>query len=546
MRRLILITLCVLLYSIRVWAACSGSSPTYTAASSSYADVQACNALVVNGDTINIPTGSSTWSSTLAITKAISLIGNGVANTIITNGGVSPQISITGFSADSAVRITGIYFDNGSSSSNNSIRITGKTSAGTGQELTQVRIDHNTFKRGGRQLSIIGWVYGLADHDTFLDGNIAFNCQGDDNFAWGRAVAAGTANSFFVEDSTFTMTNAYDSNEQIYHQEGCRSVVRYNNFNATARTATDALILDTHGTQIYWQNNNSTDFRGQPIIEFYNNVIDIHHSYRYSNLRGGSILAHDNTFTFTSGSAPPLWQLTEEEDWQSSFFSPLRTAWPAQDQINNSFFWNNTRNGTAVTTVTLGNGNDSTFIQEGRDYWNAAPAASGGKESYTGSRSGGSTTAPTTGDTGSMSFSGAGANAYFPYTPYTYPHPFQAAPDVTPPVVTITSPTSDPTYSTSSTPLSVGGTCTDSESAVVLVTWVNAAGGSGTATGTNTWTANVAMTSGSNTITVPCVDAPGNSANDVITVTYTPPQAPGGSSTTFPRGVLPFRPGGQE
>src|SRR3989449_647691 len=60
--------------------------------------------------------------------------------------------------------------------------------------------------------------------------------------------------------------------------------------------------------------------------------------------------------------------------------------------------------------------------------------------------------------------------------------------DATPPTVAITAPTSNPTFSTSTTPLTLGGTASDNVG-VTQVAWVNSAGGSGTATGTTSWTA---------------------------------------------------------
>ncbi len=156
--------------------------------------------------------------------------------------------------------------------------------------------------------------------------------------------------------------------------------------------------------------------------------MNAHHTYRFIHLRGGSTLVHDNTFGYLSGSKPPSIQMDEEEDWQTSFFSPLRTVWPAQDQVNNSFFWNNTINGAALVDgddITLYNAAGATFIQVNRDYFTHAPAASGGYEYYTGARQGGSQAAPTTSDTGSMIFSATGANAYYPYSAYVYPHPLR-------------------------------------------------------------------------------------------------------------------------
>src|SRR2546426_633573 len=60
--------------------------------------------------------------------------------------------------------------------------------------------------------------------------------------------------------------------------------------------------------------------------------------------------------------------------------------------------------------------------------------------------------------------------------------------DVTVPAVTITTPTTNPTFSTSSPTLTLGGTASDTVG-VTQVTWANDRGGGGTATGTTSWTA---------------------------------------------------------
>jgi mono/diheme cytochrome c family protein len=98
-------------------------------------------------------------------------------------------------------------------------------------------------------------------------------------------------------------------------------------------------------------------------------------------------------------------------------------------------------------------------------------------------------------------------------------------PDATAPSVTVTAPTSAATFATSATPLSVGGSAADNVG-VTQVTWSNDRGGSGTATGTTSWTVNgIALTTGANVITVTARDAAGNSGTDTLTVTYSAPVA---------------------
>ncbi|MGD9288433.1 MAG: fibronectin type III domain-containing protein, partial [Desulfobacterales bacterium] len=60
------------------------------------------------------------------------------------------------------------------------------------------------------------------------------------------------------------------------------------------------------------------------------------------------------------------------------------------------------------------------------------------------------------------------------------------AEDTTPPTLTITTPTSGSTYSTSQPQLSIGGTASDNV-AVTLVSWSNSRGGNGTCSEVNSW-----------------------------------------------------------
>jgi hypothetical protein len=93
------------------------------------------------------------------------------------------------------------------------------------------------------------------------------------------------------------------------------------------------------------------------------------------------------------------------------------------------------------------------------------------------------------------------------------------------PTVTITTPGSGSTYSTSNPLLTLGGTASDNIG-VTQVTWANNRGGSGTATGTTSWTASgIALLSGANVLTVTARDAVGNAAAAVLTVTLTSPGA---------------------
>lgn len=95
--------------------------------------------------------------------------------------------------------------------------------------------------------------------------------------------------------------------------------------------------------------------------------------------------------------------------------------------------------------------------------------------------------------------------------------------DTTDPSVTITTPTSNATFSTGSATLTtLAGTCSD-DVGVSQVAWINDRGGSGTATGTTSWSvSNIALQTGANVLTVTCTDTSANDSTDQLTVSYSP------------------------
>lgn len=104
---------------------------------------------------------------------------------------------------------------------------------------------------------------------------------------------------------------------------------------------------------------------------------------------------------------------------------------------------------------------------------------------------------------------------------------FNPAPDTTPPSVAITAPTNQPTYSTTATTVDLAGTASDNIG-VTSVSWTNNRGGSGTCTGTTSWSATaIPLQPGDNLITVTATDASSNIATDTLTVNsdQTPPVA---------------------
>ena len=473
-----------LLWTTPTWAACNTAGhPILVAASPAQTDVNACVALAANGNTIQIPVGSATWSSGVTITKNITVQGSGegtagacnpAVNTCLTStAGAGSQLFLFLPTVDLPLRVTGINFNLGAiQNGQRAIQITMPYDGVT--KLTQLRLDHLAlFGGGGTNANDEGgiflrrWIRGVADHIQCLNVNECFMIFGDDSFDWARAfaagdVSAGTSDAFFIEDSTFTYNSTCNGqvwDGYIYMQEATRVVSRHNIFDASACPNPGFLTLmyDAHGNfSTYTHAPPQTgDPRGQVIFESYNNTATVSRfaGGQFMGIRGGSNLIHDETLIVTNDPSGDTINFTEEEGWLSSQFSPLRTVWPAQDQIYNTFIWNlclkTSAGGSCSSMTSIGvspscgftvlcigsnGGSDPAFIQTNRDVFFHAPQASGGRETFTGARFGGSTAAPTQTDSGSMTFSCAGANAYYPYTPYTYPHPLQGGGgDKTPP-----------------------------------------------------------------------------------------------------------------
>jgi len=134
-------------------------------------------------------------------------------------------------------------------------------------------------------------------------------------------------------------------------------------------------------------------------------------------MRSSSFLFFNNVIT---ANAPDVLDLNEEECWSTSHFeSGLDRTWPTEDQITNSFIWNNTFNGRPMDI------NDIDIVDCARDiirdnyeFFMHAPESSGGRSYYSG-RPG----AAGNDNDGTLVWMPSGANAYYPYTPYTYPHP---------------------------------------------------------------------------------------------------------------------------
>jgi hypothetical protein len=385
------------------------AAATIQAASPSLVDVSTAVAKAANGDTVSIPAGSSSWAGTLNITKPITLQGAGADGTILTRNGA--VISCT-LQIDAPIRITGIGFTNTTTSSS-SVMVNGKKANGVNATISRLRIDHCKFYLGKRSLTLNGWVEGVIDHNTYVNCNIGVGVAGDNNASWTRPIQPGSIHTLCIEDNTFLYDNNISSapNQSIYCQEGARVTVRRNTMDSTLMTKYNGMFFDSHGNSPSGSpildacaSVTNNGIRGQPLLEVYENIVNVHHTWQHADYRGGVAFVYNNHYSYLSGAVGGTLVLKEEEVGPYGVFNPLRTltsgGYPANDQIGNSHFWGNTMTYKGVTT-NITNATlkcpteESAFIKEGRDYWMSPPSSTTGKP----------------------------LGQYYPYTPLVYPHP---------------------------------------------------------------------------------------------------------------------------
>jgi hypothetical protein len=254
---------------------------TINATSPSFLDVTTAIALAANGDTVVIPSGTATWTSSLTISKAITLQGAGVGQTIIKDDVQGTTLLLQWkIPASNPSRMTGIEFQDG-----------GRTG---GIIIIEFDGSNNSFN-GIRGTVNFETIIGVVDHNTFVIAPVASAIRINDtqwndptqlsgDKSWTDPPGYGSSQFLFIEDNTFSSTSTTALQAVTDAYDGARFVVRHNNFYNCQP--------ENHGTESHGRG------RGGRVMEIYNNTYTGTGINRYlGTIRSGSALFHDNNIS---------------------------------------------------------------------------------------------------------------------------------------------------------------------------------------------------------------------------------------------------------
>jgi hypothetical protein len=411
MKNLLLI-LALFTLTSRLWA-----QGTFTAASASYADVNACvnsgaaatcspggTHTAINGDTIIIPAGSAPWTS--------NLVGPaGVGFTL--KGSGTPQSGSGVFGASSSCATTTVITDNAGNSTylmsfspafGTTIHIScldieppGGVVAtfapiGIGGTCTvsgcpQVRIDNVTFgnttqwtsgNNGTNSTEVIHIdnAFGVMDHNTAPNGNntamfvsaftayLGVGASGDNS--WAQPDTFGAAGNVFAENNVWNTSTWAMEDCEAPGPNGCRFVVRFNQF--TGHGASQFGICGNHGTETGGRLRSGREF------ECHDNTFTVASTSTAPNVygvRGGTAMFYHNSIVINSGGFLSGWgaynvfrNVANSPPW--GYCGGLN-AKDAYDQNDNTVSFSGTTS-TAGLTLTDGSQSFPSLIPSGAPY----------------------------------------------------------------------------------------------------------------------------------------------------------------------------------
>ncbi|MCL4204646.1 MAG: hypothetical protein KJ000_19335 [Pirellulaceae bacterium] len=240
---------------------------TRIADSLAQADVQKAVDAAVDGDTVQLPAGTATWTASVSVTgKFITIRGAGIDKTTIVGGDYAPsttrpthRVFEIAVKPGGLTRLTGLTIDGGTGAKDTY----NKGMIAVAGDSTTWRVDHLRIRATRTSAMHVSASGGVIDHNSFLlvgwiFGIYGFNGGGSyGDAAWAEDTDLGAGDkAFFVEDNEFAAT---ERSVALDGWKGQRIVVRHNTF----RNAT----IGNHGTE------SSGRLRGSRSFEIYDNVI---------------------------------------------------------------------------------------------------------------------------------------------------------------------------------------------------------------------------------------------------------------------------------
>ena len=258
---------------------------TFTAASTSAADVQNAINKAHDGDTVLVPAGSATWTSEVIVSNAITLQGAGINSTIITSS-LNPALWANNDNKGE-LQISGFTFNGAGAEGFGVVSLTGY----------QVRMDNCLITNCALFSASSYDGYGVIDHCIFdeRDGGIYVqdpDYGGDENGdgSWATGDNWGTTNFMYVENCQFYGVG------QVGAMDGCagaRWVFRYNYVTND--------ILVAHGTDTTGRP------RGTRAVEVYDNTFVCPGGFAETfELRSGTAVIYSNNCTGYNGNIVTL------------------------------------------------------------------------------------------------------------------------------------------------------------------------------------------------------------------------------------------------
>lgn len=265
---------------IVVASAVTAQSATYLATNLTEAAVQTAINSATDGDTVQLPAGTSTWTTNITINgKAINLVGAGVSQTIITDQ-CNPALYLINFktmlnkpftASDFTIVQSAIQQSTASLNIEHSVgfRITRVnftnviergiyTGTQTGRHSIGV-VDHCVFNS-----SVDGTQQGITVAGNDHKNPTNYNASG----TWTESPKWGTTNAFYVENCTFDFE--YDGDAAIELYNGATIVVRYCLFRNSGMGGHgfDSSSRSAHWWEFYKNTLNSTLGSGRLVGQF--------------------------------------------------------------------------------------------------------------------------------------------------------------------------------------------------------------------------------------------------------------------------------------